>query len=145
MHLMDVFTVYLYGSLDHDMFMKILKSFNIHDAYTYSRETCSIKLQNSLYGLKQSWKMWYNRLSEYLLKKVYKNDPIFLTFSVNSQNLNLIIIVVYVDDLNINGTHTVECLKRGFEMKDHGKTKLCLGLQIENLTNGILVHQSTYT
>ena len=29
-------------------------------------------------------------------------------------------------------------------MKDLGKTKFCLGLQIEHLPNGILVHQSTY-
>ncbi|KAJ9553648.1 hypothetical protein OSB04_017693 [Centaurea solstitialis] len=32
-------------------------------------------------------------------------------------------------------------LKRGFEMKDLGKTKFCLGLQIEHLKDGILVHQ----
>ena len=30
-------------------------------------------------------------------------------------------------------------------MKDLGRTKLCLGLQIEHLTNGIFVHQSAYT
>ena len=30
-------------------------------------------------------------------------------------------------------------------MKDLGKTKLCLSLQIEHLMNGIFVHQSTYT
>ena len=30
-------------------------------------------------------------------------------------------------------------------MKDLGKTKFCLNLQIEHLPNGILVHQSTYT
>jgi hypothetical protein len=30
-------------------------------------------------------------------------------------------------------------------MKDLGKTKFCLGLQIEHFQNGILVHQSTYT
>jgi hypothetical protein len=29
-------------------------------------------------------------------------------------------------------------------MKDLGKTKFCLGLQLEHLTTGILVHQSTY-
>jgi hypothetical protein len=29
-------------------------------------------------------------------------------------------------------------------MKDLGKTKFCLGLQIENLHSGILVHQSAY-
>lgn len=36
-------------------------------------------------------------------------------------------------------------LKNEFEMKDLGKTKLYLGLQIEHLTNGIFDHQSTYT
>ena len=30
-------------------------------------------------------------------------------------------------------------------MKDLGKTKFCLGLQIEHLSNGVLIHQSTYT
>ena len=29
-------------------------------------------------------------------------------------------------------------------MKDLGKTKFCIGLQIENLHSGILVHQSAY-
>jgi hypothetical protein len=33
-------------------------------------------------------------------------------------------------------------LKMEFEMKDLGKTRSCLGLQIEHLPLGILVHQS---
>jgi hypothetical protein len=36
-------------------------------------------------------------------------------------------------------------LKAEFEMKDLGRTRFCLGLQIEHLPEGILVHQSTYT
>ncbi|GKC99060.1 retrovirus-related pol polyprotein from transposon TNT 1-94 [Tanacetum coccineum] len=39
----------------------------------------------------------------------------------------------------------VEYLKKEFEMKDLGKTKFCLGLQIEHLKNRILVHQNAYT
>ena len=35
-------------------------------------------------------------------------------------------------------------LKMEFEMKDLGKTKFCLGLQIEHLYSGILAHQSCY-
>ena len=53
---------------------------------------------------------------------------------------------MYVDDLNILGTsgeisQTVEYLKKEFEMKDLGKTKFCLGLQLEYIKDGILVHQ----
>ena len=32
----------------------------------------------------------------------------------------------------------------GFEMEDLGKTKYCLGLQLEHRPSGILVHQSAY-
>ena len=82
MHLMDVVTAYLYGSLDHNIFMKIPEAlkvpeaYNVPKAYKNSQENCSIRLQKSLYVLKQSGRMWYNRLSEYLLNEGYKNDPI---------------------------------------------------------------------
>ena len=57
---------------------------------------------------------------------------------------------LYVDDLNLIGTpegllETANYLKKEFEMKDLGKTRYCLGLQIEYFSNGIFVHQSTYT
>jgi hypothetical protein len=56
---------------------------------------------------------------------------------------------VYVDDLNIIGTpedieEASSYLMSEFEMKDLGKTKFCLGLQLEHSPAGILVHQSTY-
>ena len=66
--LMDVVKAYLYGSLDFDIHMKILEGLKISKAYIPSN-LFSIKLQRSLYGLKQSDRMWYNRLSEYLIKE----------------------------------------------------------------------------
>jgi hypothetical protein len=56
---------------------------------------------------------------------------------------------VYIDDLNIIGnTQDIDeahnHLKTEIEMKDLGKTKLCLGLQLEHLPSGILVHQTAY-
>jgi hypothetical protein len=36
----------------------------------------SIKLKRSLYGLKQSGRMWYNQLSEYIIKEGYKSNII---------------------------------------------------------------------
>ena len=67
---MDIVTTYLYGLLDSDIYMKIPEGFKIPEALsTKPKEIYSIKLQRSLYGLKQSGRMWYNRLSDYLINK----------------------------------------------------------------------------
>ena len=65
LHLMNVVIAYLYGSLDNDIYMKLPEGFNLPNKAN-SKEDYSIKLNKSLYGLKQSGRMWYNRLSEYL-------------------------------------------------------------------------------
>jgi hypothetical protein len=68
---------------------------------------------------------------------------------IRKSNIGFCIISIYVDDLNIIG-HAKDIdeahshLKKEFEMKDLGKTKFCLGLPIEHLQMGILVHQSAY-
>ena len=51
--------------------------------------------------------------------------------------------------MNLIGTpeellKTAEYLKKEFEMKDLGKTKYCLGLEIEHKSDRILIHQSAY-
>ena len=70
MCLMDVVTTYLYRSIVTDIYMKILEIFKLLETTNPKpRNMYSIKLQKSLYELKQSGRMFYNRLSEYLLKK----------------------------------------------------------------------------
>ena len=148
LRLMDVVTAYLYRSLDSDIYMKLPEGFKLPGAG--SREQYSIKLNKSLYGLKQSGRMWYNRLSEYLIKEGYKNDSICPCIFIKRSGSEFVIIAVYVDDLNLIGTpqgitEAKDCLNKEFEMKDLGKTKICLGLQIEHLKDGVLLHQATYT
>jgi hypothetical protein len=94
--------------------------------------------------------MWYNRLSEYLLKEGFENNLICPCVFIKKSESGFAIVAMYVDDLNFVGTpeeltKTADYLKNEFEMKDLGKTKFCLGLQIEHLPDGILIHQSTYT
>ena len=105
MRLMDVVTAYLYRSLDNDIYMKIHEGYKMHEAYnSKSRSIYSIKLQRSLYGLKQSGRMWYNRLSEYLLKEGFENNPICPCVFIKKSKFGFAIIAVYVDDLNLVGT-----------------------------------------
>ena len=72
--------------------------------------------------------MWYNRLSEYLLKERYANNPICPCIFIKNSETGFSIIVVYVDDLNLIGTSgeltiAAKYLKKEFEMKDLGKIK----------------------
>jgi hypothetical protein len=68
---------------------------------------------------------------------------------IRKSSTEFYIISVYVDDLNIIGhakdrDEACKNLKKEFEMKDLGKIKFYLGLQIEHLQMCILVYQSTY-
>jgi hypothetical protein len=134
MCLMDVFKTYLYGSIDNDVYMKILEGFKMHEAYNLnSQKVYSIKLQRFLYGLKQSGCMWYNHLSEYLLREGYNNDPICPYIFIKKSESDFVIITVYVDDLNIIGTHEeipkiLNYLKKEFKMKYLGKIIFWFGL-----------------
>ena len=89
-------------------------------------------------------------LSDYLIGKVYINNVLCPCVFIKRTSSGVAVIIVYVDDMNLIGTskefiETAEILKKEFEMKDLGKTRYCLGLQIEHRKDGILIHQSNYT
>jgi hypothetical protein len=133
---MDVVAVYLYGSLDLDICMKVPDGIFVLNTIANRNMYC-IKLVKSLYVLKQSGRMWYNRLKEFFLNKGYSNSDDCPCVFIRKSNTCFCIISVYVD-LNIIG-HSKDKdeahnhLKMEFEMKDLGKTKICLGFQIEYL------------
>jgi hypothetical protein len=56
MQSMDVVTAYLYGLLDSDIYMKVPDGIHVRDNKANRNMYC-IKLQKSLYGLKQSGRM----------------------------------------------------------------------------------------
>jgi hypothetical protein len=148
LQLMDVMIAYLYGSLDSDIYMKVPEGISVSNMNANCNMYC-VKLMKSLYGLKQSGRMWYNRLKEFLLNKGYSNNNDCPCVFIQKSSTNFCIISVYVDDLNITGQandidEAHNHLKKEFEMKDLGKTKFYLGLQIEHLQMGILINQCTY-
>jgi len=102
MQLMDVVTAYLYGSLDSDLYMKVPDGISIPNQGTNRNMYC-VKLKRSLYGLKQSGRMWYNRLSEYLVQKGYSNSDDCPCVFIKRSSSGFCIISVYVDDINIIG------------------------------------------
>jgi hypothetical protein len=145
---MDVVTTYLYESLDSDIYMKVSDRISVPNTNIGCNMYC-VKLTKSLYGLKQSRSMWYNRLNEFLLNKGYSNNDDCRCVYIYKSSTGFYIISMYVDDLNIIDTEldineARGHLKTELEMKNLGKIKYYLGLQLEHLPTIILIHQSTY-
>jgi hypothetical protein len=93
--------------------------------------------------------MWYNRLKEFLLNNGYSNNDDCPCVFIRKSSTRFCIISVYVDDLNIIVTELdinekQDHLKMKFEIKDLGKIKFCLGLQLKHFPTGILIHQLAY-
>lgn len=102
---MDIVTTYLYESLDSNIYMKIPEGFKMSEAYKWSDRSLYLsQLQWSLYRLKQSECMWYNRLNEYLIKEGYINDHIYLCVFIRKFEFEFAIVAVYVNDMNLIGT-----------------------------------------
>jgi len=127
--------------------MKVPDGINIPNP-KINRNMYCVKLQKLLYGLKQSGRMWYNRLSELLQLKGYTNNDDCPCVFIKKSSTGFCIISVYVSDLiignepDINEAH--HHLKTEFEMKDLDQTKICLGLQLEHLHSGIFIYQVAY-
>ena len=144
---MDVVTAYLYGELDRTIYMEAPEGYQ--DEIRTSLQRPVVRLQKALYGLKQSGRMWYQRLVTFLEQQGFVSDVSNPCILVWRDETGFVIVAIYVDDLNLIGTRSSilkvkAMLNKEFEMKDLGKLRHCLGLQIEHLAAGIFVHQSTY-
>jgi hypothetical protein len=68
---------------------------------------------------------------------------------VKRSGAKIAIIGIYVDDIVMVGTDTaiqaaMAALKSKFKVKDLGVLSFCLGLQVNQISTGIVLHQATY-
>lgn len=131
---MDVETAFLYGLIDQLVYVDIPKS-------TKSEENRNMvcKLLKALYGLKQSPRLWYERLSTFLLKKlglkqINTDHSIFVT----DAGLNGPVVSTFVYDIKIMAPRQsgmIEQVKAelasAFSMADMGPISFYLGLKVE--------------
>jgi hypothetical protein len=113
------------------------------------RHGLATRVLKALYGLKQSGRVWFQRFADEMTSMGFIHNQIAPCLFIKHHEREFIIVAIYVDDINIFGTpditeKTITSLKSSFEMKDLGDTHFCLGLQLEILPTGILLHQTTY-
>lgn len=141
---MDVHNVFLHSDLEEEVYMKLPQGFR------HSDPTKVCRLHKSLYGLKQAPRCWFAKLStslkEYGFTQSYKDYSLFI-YRKDAIEMR---VLVYVDDLLICGNNDDALsafkgyLGTCFHMKDLGKLKYFLGLEVSRNDEGIFLSQRKY-
>ena len=142
-HQMDFDTAYLNADLDVDVYVKQPDGF-------VEKPNMVWKLKKSLYGLKQSGRMWNSLLNKFLTSEGFvrsMTDPCLYTYFDGKNTVN---IIVWVDDLLIAASNqeilnkVKGVLSQNFKMKDLGVLSYFLGIQFSFNKNSIVMEQSKY-
>ncbi|GJZ76942.1 putative ribonuclease H-like domain-containing protein [Tanacetum coccineum] len=108
------------------------------------------KVEKALYGLHQAPKAWYETLSTYLLKNRFRRGIIDKTLFIKKDKGDILLVQVYVDDINFGSTKKSLCTKfeslmhKKFQMSSMGGLTLFLGLQVMQRDDGIFISQDKY-
>ena len=143
---MDVKTAFLNSILQETVYGEQPEGFVDPDHPDY---VCLFR--KSLYGLKQSTRMWYKCIAPVLIEFDFKPCESDHSIFVSNKDGRMTYIALYVDDLLILGDDDEDVaeikrrLSEHFDMKDLGEAKRFLGIKIEYQQDGsIKIHQGDY-
>ena len=138
---MDIKTAFLNGKVDHEIYVEPPEGYPEANGMV-------LKLNRSLYGLKQSPRVWYFRLRTFLESKGWKACQHDQSVFMHPDGMYM---TVYVDDLLIFGSNEQKIAKvkqelaSEFQMSDLGKCSYYLGIHVNQNDNGdVHLHQSNY-
>jgi hypothetical protein len=95
------------------------------------------KLKKSLYGLKQSPRMWYQKFDTYILGLAFVRSRVDHCVYSKKVGNHFIYVVLYVDDMLLVGNNmdvikeVKSQLSSKFDMKDLGAANFILGMEIK--------------
>lgn len=142
----DVKNAFLHGDLEEEIYMSIPPGFEGEET---ANKAC--RLRKALYGLKQSPRAWFGRFAKVMKASGYKQSQGDHTlFIKHSAKGGVTALLVYVDDIIVTGNDDKEkrelkkCLVKEFEIKDLGRLKYFLGIEVSYSRQGIFVSQQKY-
>lgn len=97
-HQMDVKTSFLNGTIDEEVYIEQPEGFEVNN-----KDTNVCRLKKALYGLKQAPRAWCVRMDSYLLRIGFLKRFVDPNIYIKVVDNELIIILLYVDDLFIIG------------------------------------------
>jgi hypothetical protein len=129
---MDVKTTFLHGDLEEEIYMKQPEVFTLN-----GKKDLVCKLKKSLYDLKQSPRMWYQKFDTYIIGLGFVRREVDHCVYSKKVGNHFIYVVLYVDDMLLVGNN-IDVIKEvksqlssKFDMKDLGVANLILGMEIK--------------
>ena len=89
--------------------------------------------------MKQTRRVWYERLSKFLLENGFKMGKIDTNLSIKTKEKDMLLVQIYVDDIIFRATNVSlceefsKCMHSEFEMSIMRELNFFLGLQIKQL------------
>ncbi|KAI7948485.1 hypothetical protein MJO29_010150 [Puccinia striiformis f. sp. tritici] len=127
-HQMDVKCAFLNGVPDEDLFIKVPTGVGIELPPGHG-----LKLQKSLYGLKQSPRCWYRALKDFFLSIDFAPATVDPCLFIHQDPTRFCCVFIHVDDLIIIGPDVdffKTQIKARFEMEDLGECNWVLGMRV---------------
>ena len=131
-HQMDVDTAFLVPNVEEEIYMEQPQGFIDAEHPDYV-----LKVEKSLYGLKQASKAWYDELKNFIVSIGFTQSAVDPCLFINKKNDAVHgYIIIYVDYLILccdetTLSETKNQFKQKFPMKDLDEIKWCLGLNIQ--------------
>ena len=144
-HHLDVKTAFLHGELKEDVFVMQPEGFVVA-----GEENKVYKLKKVLYGLRQAPRAWNIKLNQILRDLSFRRFSKEPSLYRREHGHEMLIVVVYVDDLLVTGSSIKAILEfkremqTNFEMSDLGLLTYYLGIELQQGKDGIVVKQDRY-
>ena len=142
---LDVQNAFLHGILEEEVYMRQPPGYVDPQL---PRHVC--KLDKSLYGLKQSPRAWFSRLSSKLQEFGFVPSKVDPSLFVYQQGDIHIYMLIYVDDIIVASSSSraveelVKSLREEFAIKDLGNLHYFLGIEVKREEDGLVLLQSKY-
>ncbi|GJT62024.1 ribonuclease H-like domain-containing protein [Tanacetum coccineum] len=141
---LDINNAFLYGDLDETVYMDLPEGYYNFD----DKRVC--KLKNSLYGLKQAPRQWNAKLIQTLVECGFKQSKSDYSLFTKSEKGIFLALLLHVDDIIVTGNNIDEIekfkefLRTKFQIKDLGKLKYFLGIEVLETDLGVCLSQRKY-
>lgn len=141
----DVTTAFLHGELHETVFMEQPEGF-----VQPGQESKVCLLQKAIYGLRQSSRVWYEKVDAVLVAAGYTKSEYEPCVYFKRDGESCTYIALYVDDFFLfsNSKQELKAIKEvlggKFNIKDLGPVKECLGVRVTKEADGYRLDQERY-